>query len=197
MVKVKIEPGLFDRAKRAAESRRVQQRRGIHRRTASRRRSSGSRSRRPRDRSPTSFAAWDTSNDRRPCTSCHLAFAPRRASWDGSCSGRIGVVPGWLSATAIAAVTGVLMLAVFKYTSNQGAIKRVRNDIDAHLLALKLFKDSASVALERRGAVSWGACGFSSWPWCRCWSWPCRDAASGAARPLVRGPAASTSARRP
>jgi hypothetical protein len=63
------------------------------------------------------------------------------------------LVPGWLSATAIAAVTGVLLLAVFKYTSNQNAIKRVRNDINANLLALKLFKDSATVALSAQGRL--------------------------------------------
>ncbi|HZU36567.1 MAG TPA: hypothetical protein VFA18_11690, partial [Gemmataceae bacterium] len=55
----------------------------------------------------------------------------------------VQVLPGWLSATIIAAVTGVLLLAVFKYTSNQRAIKRVRADISTNLLALKLFKDSA------------------------------------------------------
>ena len=69
----------------------------------------------------------------------------------------VGVVPGWLSATVVAAVTGVLLLAVFKYTSNQGAIKRVRNDINAHLLALKLFKDSARVSLRAQGRILRGA----------------------------------------
>ena len=64
----------------------------------------------------------------------------------------VGVLPGWLSATVVAAVTGVLLLAVFKYTSDQRAIESVRNDINAHLLALKLFKDSARVSLRRRGA---------------------------------------------
>ena len=65
----------------------------------------------------------------------------------------LGVVPGWLSATAVAAVTGVLLLAVFKYTSDQRAIQRVRNEINADLLALKLFKDSARVALRAQGHI--------------------------------------------
>ena len=65
----------------------------------------------------------------------------------------IGVLPGWLSATLVAAVTGVLMLAVFKYTSHQRAIKRVRDDISANLLALKLFKDSVPVALQAQGRL--------------------------------------------
>jgi hypothetical protein len=69
----------------------------------------------------------------------------------------VGAVPGWLSATVIAVVTGVLLLAVFKYTSNQHAIARVRNEINAHLLALKLFKDSARVSLRAQGRVLRGA----------------------------------------
>jgi hypothetical protein len=71
--------------------------------------------------------------------------------------GWIGLVPGWVSATAVGAVTGVLMLAMFKYTSDQNAIKRVRKNIDANLLALKLFKDSARVALKAQGRVLDGA----------------------------------------
>jgi hypothetical protein len=69
----------------------------------------------------------------------------------------VGVLPGWLSATAVATVTGILILAVFKYTSNQTAIKRVRADINAHLLALKLFKDSARVSLRAQGRILLGA----------------------------------------
>jgi hypothetical protein len=69
----------------------------------------------------------------------------------------VGVLPGWLSATVVAAVTGVLLLAVFKYTSDQRAIERVRNDINAHLLALKLFKDSARVSLRAQGRILRGA----------------------------------------
>jgi hypothetical protein len=49
------------------------------------------------------------------------------------------------------------LLIVFKYTSNQSAIKRVRADIKAHLLALKLFKESATVALRAQGRILLGA----------------------------------------
>jgi hypothetical protein len=69
----------------------------------------------------------------------------------------IGWLPGWLSATIIAAGTGVLLLLVFKHTSHQRAIRRVRSDIKAHLLALKLFKESASVALRAQGRILLGA----------------------------------------
>jgi hypothetical protein len=69
----------------------------------------------------------------------------------------VALLPGWLSATLIAAATGVLLLIVFKYTSNQRAIKRVRDDIKAHLLAIKLFKDSPVVTLQAQGRVFRGA----------------------------------------
>jgi hypothetical protein len=69
----------------------------------------------------------------------------------------IGVLPGWLSATLVAAVTGVLLLVIFKYTSAQRAIKRVRDDITANLLALKLFKESPRVAVRAQGRLLLGA----------------------------------------
>ena len=62
-------------------------------------------------------------------------------------------MPGWLSATIVASATGVLLLAVFKYTSAQDAIRRVPNHINANLLALKLFKDSAMVSWLAAGSV--------------------------------------------
>ncbi len=66
-------------------------------------------------------------------------------------------LPGWLSATIAASATGLVMLYAFKYTSNQGAIKRVRDDIKANLLALKLFKDSPAVTMRAQGRVFIGA----------------------------------------
>jgi hypothetical protein len=69
----------------------------------------------------------------------------------------IALMPGWLSATVIAAMTGVVLLVVFKYTSNQRAIKRARDQINANLLALKLFKDNASVAVQSQGRILKGA----------------------------------------
>jgi hypothetical protein len=65
----------------------------------------------------------------------------------------IALTPAWLSSTAVAAAAGVLMLLAFKYTSNQRAIKRVRADISANLLTLKLFKDNTSAALQAQGRL--------------------------------------------
>jgi hypothetical protein len=69
----------------------------------------------------------------------------------------IGLLPGWLSATIVAAVTGLALLVAFKYTSNQRAIRRVRSDVKANLLALKLFKESTAVALRAQGRILLGA----------------------------------------
>jgi hypothetical protein len=69
----------------------------------------------------------------------------------------IGILPGWMSNTIVSAVLGVGLLLVFKYTSNQRAIGRARDDIKAHLLALKLFKDSLSVTFQAQGRVLKGA----------------------------------------
>jgi uncharacterized membrane protein (DUF106 family) len=69
----------------------------------------------------------------------------------------IGVLPGWLSNTIISAFTGLLLLIIFKYTSNQRAIGRVRDDIKADMLALKLFKDSLLVTLQSQARLFKGA----------------------------------------
>lgn len=67
------------------------------------------------------------------------------------------ILPGWLSATLVSIVSGVLFLIVFKYSSNQRAIKRVKDDIKANLLTLKLFKDSPWVALRAQGSILFAA----------------------------------------
>ena len=70
----------------------------------------------------------------------------------------LAMAPGWLSATGVAVASGFVMLLVFKHTSHQRAIKRVRDGIKADLLTLKLFKDSARVALRAQGHILIGAC---------------------------------------
>ncbi|MHC5061217.1 MAG: hypothetical protein ACYTFK_09055 [Planctomycetota bacterium] len=72
-------------------------------------------------------------------------------------TGFVAAVPGWLSNTVISAVMGVILLVLWKYTSNQDAIGRVKDNIKASLLAMKLFKDSISVTLQAQGRVFKGA----------------------------------------
>jgi hypothetical protein len=69
------------------------------------------------------------------------------------CLGPIVWLPGWLSATIVAVVTGVLMLIAFKFTSHQSAIKKTRDQIKANLIALSLFKDDVRVGLRAQGRI--------------------------------------------
>jgi len=54
----------------------------------------------------------------------------------------VPLLPGWLSNTLISAITGLLLLIIFKFTSNQKAIGSVRDIIKADMLAIKLYKDN-------------------------------------------------------
>ncbi len=65
----------------------------------------------------------------------------------GQCLAPIGWLPEGLSLTLVAVVTGIATLKMFKYTSNQRAIARVRREIRANLLAIKLFKENLPVTL--------------------------------------------------
>jgi uncharacterized membrane protein (DUF106 family) len=65
----------------------------------------------------------------------------------------VASIPGWLSITVISAILGVFLLVIFKHTSNQKAIGRVRDDIKANLLAVKLFKDSFYVTFRSQARV--------------------------------------------
>lgn len=53
--------------------------------------------------------------------------------------------PGWLSLIVFSAIASVAGLLVYKYTSNQASIKRVKDRIKANMLAIKLFKDDLGV----------------------------------------------------
>ncbi len=94
-----------------------------------------------------------------------MAFSAQVISWVNVLTNAFGrfflapiaVLPGWLSNTIISAVTGVFLLVIFKFTSNQRAIGKIRDDIKANMLALKLFKDSISVTLQAEARVFKGA----------------------------------------
>lgn len=87
-----------------------------------------------------------------------IAWLNDSANWFASIFlSPIAWLPGWLSATIVSIVTGVLMLIVFKYTSHQSAIKQTRDQIKANLLALSLFKDDVRVGLRAQGRILAGA----------------------------------------
>ena len=59
----------------------------------------------------------------------------------------------WVGMILISFLTALLMLFVFRFTSNQEGIKRVKNKIKAHLLELRLFKDSLSLSFKAQGNI--------------------------------------------
>ncbi len=65
----------------------------------------------------------------------------------------VGRLPIWASLLLISAVAGVIMLVFFRYTSNQEGIARAKDDIKAHLLALKLYKDDLRVVFTAQGRI--------------------------------------------
>jgi uncharacterized membrane protein (DUF106 family) len=59
----------------------------------------------------------------------------------------------WPGMIAISLVTGILMLLIFKKTSNQEAIKRAKNLIKARLLEIRLFKNDTGGQFRSQGAM--------------------------------------------
>ena len=88
-------------------------------------------------------------------------FLAQIVSWLNIVSNFIGQIlsvpitrlSGWLSNTIISACMGVVFLLIFKYTSNQTAIGKVKDNIKAQMLAMKLFKDSIAVTLQAQGKI--------------------------------------------
>lgn len=48
----------------------------------------------------------------------------------------------------ISVVVGIMMLFIFKHTSNQAGIKQLKNELKAHLLEFRLYKDDVALSLE-------------------------------------------------
>jgi hypothetical protein len=61
----------------------------------------------------------------------------------------------WAAMLAVSLVTGVLMIFIYKLTSNQAGILRTKNLIKAHLLELRLYKDSMSTSFRSYGSILW------------------------------------------
>jgi len=61
--------------------------------------------------------------------------------------------PGWLSLSVFSALASVFGLLVYKYTSNQPAIRAVKDRIKADMLAIKLFKDDPVAMFRCFGGV--------------------------------------------
>jgi hypothetical protein len=59
----------------------------------------------------------------------------------------------WIGMFVVSLLTGLLMLFIYKFTSNQEGIRKVKNKIKAHLLELRLFKDSLSISFKAQGNI--------------------------------------------
>ena len=59
----------------------------------------------------------------------------------------------WFGMAFISLLTGLLMLFIFRRTSNQAGIRRTKDRIKAHLLELRLFKDNMRVTWSAQGRI--------------------------------------------
>src|ERR1017187_6295742 len=53
----------------------------------------------------------------------------------------------------VSAIIGLLMVVAFRYTSDQKAIHTAKNQLKAHLLAVRLFQDQLPVVLSSYGRI--------------------------------------------
>ncbi len=91
-----------------------------------------------------------------PILSPLLAFLNPICTWLGDVVYAVlSPFPVWVGLTVISAVTGVVMLIAFRHTSNQKAIGKVKDDIKANLLALKLYKDELRVTFLSQARLLW------------------------------------------
>ena len=57
---------------------------------------------------------------------------------------------------AISVVIGLLMVLIFRYTSDQKAIRRTKDQLKAYLLAVRLFQDQLQVVLRAYARILGG-----------------------------------------
>lgn len=62
-------------------------------------------------------------------------------------------LPEWVVVSLLGLPAAVFALLVFRYTSNQAAITRAKELIQAHLLELRLFQDDLGVTLRAQGLI--------------------------------------------
>ena len=58
-----------------------------------------------------------------------------------------------ISMAWISLITGIFMLIVYKYTSNQEGIRRVKDKIKAHLMEIRYYKDDLKIIFRAQGKI--------------------------------------------
>ncbi len=61
----------------------------------------------------------------------------------------------WVAMLVISLATGILMIFIYKLVSDQAGILRTKNKIKAHLLELRLYKDSMATSFRSYGGILW------------------------------------------
>ncbi len=59
----------------------------------------------------------------------------------------------WVAMAIVSVLTALVMLVAFRYTSNQEGIRRIKARIQAHLLELRLYKDSLRTTFASQGKI--------------------------------------------
>ena len=59
----------------------------------------------------------------------------------------------WWGMLVVSLLTGLGMLLIFKYTSNQAGIRRTKDRIKAHLLEMRLYQDSLRNSFKAQGGI--------------------------------------------
>src|SRR5216684_679249 len=68
-------------------------------------------------------------------------------------AGILGVESPTVFVVLLSFVIGLLMVVVFRYTSDQKAIRVAKDHLKAHLLAVRLFQDQLPVVLSSYGRI--------------------------------------------
>ena len=64
-------------------------------------------------------------------------------------------VNSWVAMTALSLLTALLMLLVYRLTSNQQRIREVKDRIIAHLLEMRLYRNSLPITFRAQGNILW------------------------------------------
>ena len=64
-------------------------------------------------------------------------------------------LPPLVGLVVLSAVAGAILLIAFRYLSHQRAIGRIRDEITAHLLAMKLYRDQLRTMMRSQVRVLW------------------------------------------
>ncbi len=59
----------------------------------------------------------------------------------------------WWAMLLVSLLTGLLMLIIFKYTSNQAGIRRTKDRIKAHILEMRLYQNSLAASFSAQGGI--------------------------------------------